>query len=383
MPQPASSQPTLLFIPDISGFTRFVTETEITHSQHIIEELLETLIDANEIGLEVSEIEGDAILFYRQGELPHASHLLAQVQRMFIAFHAHLKKYETHRICQCGACYTANALKLKFVVHFGDVANKRVKEYSKLFGKEVIVVHRLLKNQIPLQEYALFTHPVKTACATWQQAEQTAWAVPEEKEETYDVGTVDYCYFELAPLLQEVPEPAIEDYSLPGVTVKILEQSRVIDAPLEFAFGVLSDLSIRHMWLAGLVGSDQLNSKIARHGATHRCVINDNDRDPFFVSHGFRYRDDCITFSETSENKGITTVWVLETLDDSRTRMSVHQFIKRNLFKEFVIRVFLKKRLLRDTASNLDRFNALCKEKLEAGAGHTAQIVLQPVALAA
>ena len=52
----------LLFIPDISGFTRFVNETEIDHSRLIIQELLEILINANQIGLEVSEIEGDAIL---------------------------------------------------------------------------------------------------------------------------------------------------------------------------------------------------------------------------------------------------------------------------------------------------------------------------------
>ena len=50
----------LLFIPDISGFTQFVNETEIDHSRLIIQELLEILINANEIGLEISEIEGDA-----------------------------------------------------------------------------------------------------------------------------------------------------------------------------------------------------------------------------------------------------------------------------------------------------------------------------------
>ena len=58
------------FIPDISGFTRFVNETEIDHSRLIIQELLEILINSNQIGLEVSEIEGDAILFYKFGESP-------------------------------------------------------------------------------------------------------------------------------------------------------------------------------------------------------------------------------------------------------------------------------------------------------------------------
>ena len=50
----------LIFIPDISGFTHFVNSVELKHSQHIIGELLETIIDANQMGLSVSEVEGDA-----------------------------------------------------------------------------------------------------------------------------------------------------------------------------------------------------------------------------------------------------------------------------------------------------------------------------------
>ena len=42
----------LIFIPDISGFTRFVNEVEIDHSRHIIQELLEVIINSN------SNIEG-------------------------------------------------------------------------------------------------------------------------------------------------------------------------------------------------------------------------------------------------------------------------------------------------------------------------------------
>ena len=60
----------LLFIPDISGFTRFVNESEIEHSRLIIQELLELLINANQLGMEVSEVEGDAILFLQVWELP-------------------------------------------------------------------------------------------------------------------------------------------------------------------------------------------------------------------------------------------------------------------------------------------------------------------------
>ena len=71
----------LLFIPDISGFTRFVSESEISHSRLIIQELLDTLINANQMGLEVSEIEGDAILFYKYCDSPDLADLYKQVEK--------------------------------------------------------------------------------------------------------------------------------------------------------------------------------------------------------------------------------------------------------------------------------------------------------------
>ena len=151
-------QPMLIFIPDISGFSKFVNETDIIHSQHIIEELLELLIDANEIGLQISEIEGDAVLFYKVESSGSMKTILEQVKSMYYNFHSHLKKYEHDRICQCGACTTANRLKLKFVIAHGDVGFSKIKDHIKLFGREVIVAHRLLKNTVAEDEYVLITN---------------------------------------------------------------------------------------------------------------------------------------------------------------------------------------------------------------------------------
>nr|WP_296323553.1 DUF2652 domain-containing protein [Winogradskyella sp.] len=56
----------LLFIPDISGFTNFVQTTEAEHSQHVIAELLEVLIASNTQELKLAEIEGDALFFLKK-----------------------------------------------------------------------------------------------------------------------------------------------------------------------------------------------------------------------------------------------------------------------------------------------------------------------------
>ena len=103
-----SADEVLFFIPDISGFTKFVTSTEIEHSQALIQMLLEGLVDANQLGLKVSEFEGDAVLFYRAGSPPDAKAFVEQARKMFTGFHANLRKFEASRQCDCGACAGAN-----------------------------------------------------------------------------------------------------------------------------------------------------------------------------------------------------------------------------------------------------------------------------------
>jgi len=147
----------LLFIPDISGFTKFVNDIEIAHSLHIIQELLEILLDANFLGIEVSDVEGDAILFYKFVDSTDISEIYQQVEKMFCAFHEHLKKYKLHRNCECAACTTAANLTLKIITHYGEFRVYDVRNFQRLFGKDVIVAHQLLKNDIAGHEYWLVT----------------------------------------------------------------------------------------------------------------------------------------------------------------------------------------------------------------------------------
>lgn len=56
-----STKNAFLFIPDITGFTRFISDRDFEHGQHIMAELLEVLIEANDLNLTVNEVEGDAV----------------------------------------------------------------------------------------------------------------------------------------------------------------------------------------------------------------------------------------------------------------------------------------------------------------------------------
>ena len=59
------AQKATIFIPDISGYTKFLTTTEITHASHIINELLEIIVNQNDQVFEIGEIEGDAVLMHK------------------------------------------------------------------------------------------------------------------------------------------------------------------------------------------------------------------------------------------------------------------------------------------------------------------------------
>ena len=111
-------QEATLFIPDISGFTKFVKTTELNHSKHIIEELINIIISEGKKSFEIAEIEGDAVLMYHKSSMA-PSDIIAVAKRIYVAFHRHLKSYEHNRICECGACTTAVELQLKFIAHQG------------------------------------------------------------------------------------------------------------------------------------------------------------------------------------------------------------------------------------------------------------------------
>src|SRR5690606_26612294 len=191
----------LLFIPDISGFTRFVNETEIGHSRMIIQELLEGLINSNQMDLEISEVEGDAILFYKFGEPPSLDVIYQQVETMFRTFHQRLNAYDVRRYCYCQACVSAADLTLKIITHFGEYTGYRVKQFNKLIGKDVILVHQLLKNDIENHEYWLVTRDLPGANPPTGMADWMQWRMGIRKT---DNGEIVYHYTPLSRLREDI-----------------------------------------------------------------------------------------------------------------------------------------------------------------------------------
>lgn len=152
-----------LVIVDISGYTGFIKfhKTSLVHAQEVISQLLETVIDKATHPLTLNKLEGDAALLYGtlgDDRLAAARDIASQVEGFFAAFHA--KAHELSGVrssCSCEACQRILDLRIKAIVHSGQVAFRKIRQFDEIAGEDVILVHRLLKNTVAEREYILMT----------------------------------------------------------------------------------------------------------------------------------------------------------------------------------------------------------------------------------
>jgi hypothetical protein len=146
----------LILIPDISGFTHFVKGINLELGVSITHELLSEIIDNNPLDLELSEIEGDAILFFKVGRPVPMSEIFAGIKKMYEAFD---RKYHALKMLHG----LQSDLSLKFILHYGHMDVYHLKGFKKLYGQTIIESHRLLKNASPSPSYLLITEDYITA----------------------------------------------------------------------------------------------------------------------------------------------------------------------------------------------------------------------------
>src|SRR5581483_2397334 len=157
-------QSALLLIADIGGYTRFMKfhAASLVHAQEIVGELLDAIIAAVRPSLKLAKLEGDAAFFYvpRSAAGEDASWLRSRVETIHATFHHRLEEFARTNLCPCDGCRQAGRLRIKVVAHSGEFVTRRTGGSNELTGVDVILVHRLLKNPVPLPEYLLLTQPV-------------------------------------------------------------------------------------------------------------------------------------------------------------------------------------------------------------------------------
>lgn len=190
-----------LLIADIGGYTRFMREHRfgLAHAQDTVAQLLEAVIDASG-RFKLAKLEGDAAFFYAVGD--DTALVAKQVAAIRRAFLERREQLVIDRMCKCAGCTQVGSLTLKFVAHAGEVAFQKVKHLTELAGVDVILLHRMLKNDVPLREYVLMTDAVH------QRLEPELRQLSQGLEHDFEgMGRTPTHYIDLSTLVTSVPAP--------------------------------------------------------------------------------------------------------------------------------------------------------------------------------
>jgi uncharacterized protein YndB with AHSA1/START domain len=144
----AAPQPACFLIADISGYTGYLAEVELDHAQDILADLIGAVVTALRPNFRLAKLEGDAAFTYMTGEVIDGSMLLDTIERCYFGFRRRRRDVRQATSCDCNACIRIPDLDLKFVVHHGEAILQKVAGRQELLGSDVIVVHRLLKNEV-------------------------------------------------------------------------------------------------------------------------------------------------------------------------------------------------------------------------------------------
>ena len=163
----ATPETGFLVIADLTGYTEYLSRSELEHAPAIAGDLLETIVGRLDPPFRLAKFEGDAAFLYVEDGRADGSLLLDAVEASYLAFRRRLRSIDQATSCDCNSCRLAPQLDLKLFVHHGSYVRGSIAGRDELAGSDVILVHRLLKGAGATagraNGFALFTADAVTA----------------------------------------------------------------------------------------------------------------------------------------------------------------------------------------------------------------------------
>ena len=246
-----------LMLADITGYTRFLTGSELDHAQGILQDLFGALTERLQSPVVLSNVQGDAILAHAPAEqVPDGGVMLDSVEGLYCGFRERLAHMERNTTCGCAACANIPGLDLKLLTHFGDYVEHPLGGRDELSGPDVILVHRLLKNEVVartgMAAYALFT---EAAVAEIGLDDLFAGA-PRYQQEDSEFGVIETRVLDMGPVWERhrvqtrvVLGPDTARW-FPDISVEL-------PAPPDVAWYYLTDPQERPRWYANVTSLDR------------------------------------------------------------------------------------------------------------------------------
>jgi hypothetical protein len=153
---------------DISGYTEFLTESELEHAHLALQNLFDAQLQNIRFPLKISGFRGDAIFMYTpETTLINPQSFIETLENLYVIFTETAHNMQANTTCPCRACVNIKKLDLKMCIHYGDYLIQTLGDREELLGADVIVPHRMLKNSViektGIRSYALFSNAAAQA----------------------------------------------------------------------------------------------------------------------------------------------------------------------------------------------------------------------------
>jgi hypothetical protein len=185
-------------ITDISGYTEYLTGSELDHANEILQSLFDVQLQAVKHPFLISGFRGDAIFMYvPETNFIQSQSFLEALENFYIVFADTLQQMQYNTTCTCRACKNMSMLDLKMCIHYGEYLVQKLGDREELLGADVIVPHRMLKNHViektGIKSYAIFSDIAAQKLSLLDYCDRVV-----SHSETYEhLGEVPMCVHDL------------------------------------------------------------------------------------------------------------------------------------------------------------------------------------------
>ena len=109
-----------LILTDITGYTAYLTGSELDHAQDVLADLIRVVLSAVRPVLKLNKLEGDAAFLTAPQGAVDGPLLIDVIERCYFTFQRRLRDIRQATTCQCNACIRIPSLNLKFFAHDGE-----------------------------------------------------------------------------------------------------------------------------------------------------------------------------------------------------------------------------------------------------------------------
>ena len=361
-----------LIIADITGYTAFLSGSELEHAEDSLRSLIDLLIEHTQVPLMISRLEGDAVISYAdKRSILQGQTLVEMMESTYVAFKRAIELMVLNTTCTCNACRNIPNLDLKFFVHFGTYMLQELPAYTELIGSDVNTVHRLTKNTIRektgCSAYVAYSEAAVQALGIQEMA-KTMTAHSEE----YDhIGAVNMFVQDMAVVWEQRKESS---------RILVTAEDALITCEYEYPVApmLMWDYVTKPEFKAMLSGSESATMEKTDHGrigldSTYMCAHGEDvfpqtvvDWQPF---------EQLTIHSPIS--MGMYAYWTTR-LEPTETGTKVTGLCSEiqggnRLIRKLMI-IFMRQMVIKNTMEGLEKLGAQIKKEIEDGT------VFQPAA---